>query len=66
MPTSVFPGDLTAGDVIVLPDEDGEVVVEAIRLGRGGFLLTVSALHVTAGDEARVVILTASTRVSRR
>ncbi len=41
-------------------------MVEAIRLGRGGFLLTVSALHAAAGDEARVVTLTARTRVSRR
>ena len=66
MPTPVLPGDLTVGDVVVLPDEDVEVVVEAIRLWPGGFLLTVSALHAAAGDEARVVTLTARTRVSRR
>ncbi len=66
MPTSVLAGDLTPGDVITLPDEDGDVVVEAIRLGRGGFLLTVSPLHASAGDEARIVALTADTRVPRR
>ncbi len=63
--TSALTGDLTPGDVFVLPDEDGEVVVEAIQPGRGGFLLTVSALHAAAGDKARLVTLAAGARVPR-
>jgi len=46
--TSALRGDLAPGDVIVLPGEDGEVAVEAIHLGHGGFLLTLSALHAAA------------------
>jgi hypothetical protein len=64
--TPALPGDLAPRDVIALPGEEGEVVVEAIHLGRGGFPLTVSALHAAAGDQARVVTLTADTRVPRR
>jgi hypothetical protein len=63
---TVLPGDLNAGDVIALPDEDGDLVVEAVRLGQGGFLLTVSALNDAGSAATRVVTLTAVTRVSRR
>ena len=66
MADSVLPGDLNAGDVIALPDEDVDLVVEAVRLGQGGFLLTVSALNPADSAATRVVTLTAATPVSRR
>ncbi len=40
MADAVFPGDLSAGEVIALPGEGGELVVRAVRLGHGSFLLT--------------------------
>ena len=66
MADSVLPGDLNAGDVIALPDEDVDLVVEAVRLGQGGFLLTVSALNAAEPAATRIVTLTAATPVSRR
>jgi hypothetical protein len=63
---TVLPGDLNAGDVIALPDEDVDLVIEAVRLGQGGFLLTVSALNPADSAATRVVTLTAATPVSRR
>lgn len=62
---AAFPGDLNPGDVISLPDMDGDMVVDAVRLGQGGFVLTVSAPGSEPGAE-RVITLTAGTRVSRR
>jgi len=38
----VLPGDLESGDLIVLPNGQDELIVLAVRLGHGGFLLTVS------------------------
>ncbi len=60
----MFPGDLRPGDVIVLPDGDGEVVVVHIRLGRGGFLITVSEPSAPASE--RVEVLTTWVPVTRR
>ena len=51
--TPALPGDLAPGDVIALPGKEGEVVVEAINLGRGGFPLTVFALHAGSGESCR-------------
>jgi hypothetical protein len=42
VPDVVLPGDLEAGDLIVLADRQDELIVIAVRLGHGGFLLTVS------------------------
>jgi hypothetical protein len=63
---TVLPGDLSVGDVIALPGGGGEVVVETIQLGRGGFVVTVSDLGSAVTGAARVITLTAATRVSRR
>jgi hypothetical protein len=63
---TVLPGDLNVGDVIVLPGGGGEVVVETIQLGHGVFVVTVSDLGSAVTGAARVITLTAATRVSRR
>jgi hypothetical protein len=61
---TVFPGDLNPGDVIALPDVVGELIVKQVRLGRGGFLLTVSEHSTPTADD--VIVLTARTPVERR
>ena len=38
----VLPGDLESGDLIVLPNGEDELIVVAVRLGHGGFMLTVT------------------------
>ena len=60
---TVFPGDLSPGDVITLPGDDSEVAVELIRLGEGGFRLTVSGPGRPAAG--MVVVLTTWTPVAR-
>lgn len=62
----MLPGDLSVGDVIALPSGGGEVVVETIQLGHGGFVVTVSDLGSAVTGAVRVITLTAVTRVSRR
>jgi len=42
VPDVVLPGELEAGDLIVLPDGQDELIVVSVRLGHGGFLLTVT------------------------
>jgi len=37
----ILAGDVHAGDVIVLPDARDAVLVKQVRLGQGGFILTV-------------------------
>jgi hypothetical protein len=65
MTEAVLPGDLSAGDVIALPDEDDDLVVRVIQLGRGGFLLTVSDLNAPSPSSQRIITLTAGTHVLR-
>ena len=66
MDDKTLAGDLEAGDVIVLPGTKEEVLVRAVRLGQGGFVLTVSPVGDEAPAARRVVTFTAGTRLSRR
>jgi len=63
VPDIILPGDVTPGDVIALADGEDDLLVTAVRLGRGGFLLTVVP---PAGPPERVVVLTAGTPVLKR
>lgn len=65
MADAVFPGDLSAGDVIAQPGEGGELVVRAVRLGHGSFLLTVSALESPSPAAEWITTVTAAMRVLR-
>jgi hypothetical protein len=62
---AVLPGDLDAGDVIALPDSDEEMLVRAVRLGQGGFVLTVSPVDDAAPEATRLLTLTAATRLRK-
>ena len=59
MAEAILPGDLSAGDLIALSGQDDELVVRAIRLGRGGFLVTVSDLKSPSPGTERIITLTA-------
>jgi len=66
----VQPGDLEAGDLIVLADGQDELVVVAVRLGHGGFLLTVTPSRPggipPAGSRTELVITLAAGAEVRR
>jgi hypothetical protein len=63
----VLPGDLDPGDVIMLPGAgEHEWLVKAVRLGQGGFILTVSAAGDDAPGTERIITLTAATRLRKR
>jgi hypothetical protein len=62
----VLPGDLDPGDVIMLPGAGEELLVKAVRLGQGGFILTVSAAGDDAPGTERTITLTAATRLRKR
>jgi hypothetical protein len=61
----VVPGDINAGDVITLPGDQADVQVRAIRLGRGGFQLTVGEPGREEQDGERTVTLTTHDLVVR-
>ena len=66
MEDEVLPGDLDAGDVIMLLDAKDELLVKAVRLGQGGFVLTVSPVDDDAPEAERLITLTAATHLRKR
>ena len=62
-----IPADnVDVGDVIVLPDADYPVLVNRVRLGRGGLIFTVTSASGDSPDEERPVKLTAEVRLRKR
>jgi len=61
----ILAGDVDAGDVIVLPDARDAVLVKQVRLGQGGFILTVAPVDDDRPGAERLVILTAGIRLRR-
>jgi hypothetical protein len=58
-------GDVAAGDVIVLPGARDAVLVKQVRLGKGGFILTVVPVDDDRPGAERLVTLTAGVRVRK-
>jgi len=61
----ILAGDINAGDVIVLPDSRDAVLVKQVRLGQGGFMLTVVPVDDDCPDAERLVTLTAGIRLRK-
>ena len=61
----VLAGDVNAGDVITLPGASGNLRVRAVRLGNGGFQLTVEPPDSDGAGTEQTIILTARARVRR-
>ncbi len=61
----ILAGDVTAGDVIVLPDARDAVLVKQVRLGQGGFILTVVPADDDRPGAERLVTLTAGIRLRK-
>ena len=65
MENLVFAGDVNAGDVVVLPGASSAVLVKTVRLGRGGFILTVAPVGDDRPQAERLVTLTAAARLRK-
>jgi hypothetical protein len=61
----ILAGDVNAGDVVMLPNARDEVLVKQVRLGKGGFILTVVPVHDDTPDAGRIVVLTAEARLRK-
>jgi hypothetical protein len=61
----VFAGDVNAGDVVVLPGASSAVLVKTIRLGQGGFILTVAPVGDDRPAAEQLVTLTAAVRLRK-
>jgi hypothetical protein len=61
----VFAGDVNAGDVVVLPGASSAVLVKTVRLGQGGFILTVAPVGDDRPQAERLVTLTAAARLRK-
>ena len=61
----ILAGDVNAGDVIVLPDARDAVLVKQIRLGQGGFIVTVVPVDDDIPEAERLVTLSAGIRLRK-
>ena len=62
----ILAGDVDAGDVIVLPDASDAVLGKKVRLGQGGFILTVVPVGDDRPEAERLVTLTTEIRLRKR
>jgi xanthine dehydrogenase iron-sulfur cluster and FAD-binding subunit A len=61
----IIAGDVGAGDVVELPGSGDAVLVKRVRLGQGGFILTVAPLGDSRPEAERLVTLTTRVRLRR-
>lgn len=62
----VYVGDVNVGDVVVLPGASSAVLVKTVRLGQGGFILTVAPVGDDRPQAEELVTLTAGARLHKR
>jgi hypothetical protein len=62
----VLPGDLDAGDVIMLSGALHELLVKAVRMGQGGYILTVTPIDDDTPGVEQLITLTATTHLRKR
>ena len=62
----LLAGDVDTGDVIVLPGARDAVLVKKVRLGQGGFILTVAPVGDDRPEAERLVTLTTEIRLRKR
>ena len=65
MEDQVLPGDVSTGDLITLPGSTGIVEIRAVRLGQGGFILTVRPVSTPGPGPEHTVTLTAWVELRR-
>ena len=65
MEAIILAGHVDTGDVIVLPNARDAVLVKQVRLGQGGFILTVAPVDDDKPESERLVTLTAGTRLRK-
>jgi hypothetical protein len=61
----ILAGEVDAGDVIMLPGAWDTVLVKQVRLGQGGFILTVVPADDDRSEAERLVTLTAGIRLRK-
>ena len=62
----VFPGDVNAGDVVVMPGASSAVLVKTVRLGQGGFIFTVAPVGDDRPQAEQLITLTAGARLRKQ
>ena len=65
MEAIILAGDVDARDVIVLPGARDTVLVKEVRLGQGGFILTVVPADDDRPEAERLVTLTEGIRLRK-
>lgn len=58
-------GDVEAGDLVALPDAVDPVLVKRVRVGQGGFILTVAPADDDRPERERLVTLSMKVRVRK-
>jgi hypothetical protein len=62
----ILAGDIEVGDLIALSAGTEDLLVRAVRLGQGGFIVSVSSAGDPSGSSVGQVTLTAGTQLLRR
>jgi hypothetical protein len=66
MADEILAGDIEVGDLIALSAGTEDLLVRAVRLGRGGFIVSVSPAGDPSSSSVSQVTLTAGTQLLRR